>query len=55
MIEFTQVWGCEEGPTWFTSCEKAQSEGLPEVIVSEAIMPGTMNITGQTEVMSAAD
>ena len=57
MIEVTQVWGREEGPTWFTGHEKAQSEALLEVIVSEAIMPGTLSITGQicTEVMAAAD
>ena len=51
MIEFTHVWGREEGiEAWFTSHEKAQSEEL-----LEAIVPGTMNITGQTEVTIAAN
>ena len=46
VIEFTQVWGRETGPTRFTSPEKARSEGLPE-----AIVPGAMNIA----IMSPAD
>ena len=48
VIEFTQVWGREEGPTRFTSREKAQSEGLPE-----AIVPGAMNIAIMSQLITA--
>ena len=48
VIEFTQVWGREEGPTRFTSREKAQSEGLPE-----AIVPGAMNIAIISQLITA--
>ena len=48
VIEFTQVWGREEGPTRFTSREKAQSEGLPE-----AIVPGAMNIALMSQLITA--
>ena len=48
VIEFTQVWGREEGPTRFTSREKAQSEGL-----SEAIVPGAMNIAIMSQLITA--
>ena len=47
VIEFTQVWGREEGPTRFTSREKAQSEGLPE-----AIVPGAMNIAIMSQLIT---
>ena len=47
VIEFTQVWGREEGPTRFTSREKAQSEGLPE-----AIVPGAMNIAVMSQLIT---
>ncbi len=48
VIEFTQVWGREAGPTRFTSREKAQSEGLPE-----AIVPGAMNIAIMSQLITA--
>ena len=48
VIEFTQVWGREQGPTRFTSREKAQSEGLPE-----AIVPGAMNIAIMSQLITA--
>ena len=48
VIEFTQVWGREEGPTRFTSPEKARSEGLPE-----AIVPGAMNIAIMSQLITA--
>lgn len=48
VIEFTQVWGRESGPTRFTSREKAQSEGLPE-----AIVPGAMNIAIMSQLITA--
>ncbi len=47
VIEFTQVWGREEGPTRFTSPEKARSEGLPE-----AIVPGAMNIAIMSQLIT---
>ena len=47
VIEFTQVWGRESGPTRFTSREKAQSEGLPE-----AIVPGAMNIAIMSQLIT---
>ena len=47
VIEFTQVWGRETGPTRFTSREKAQSEGLPE-----AIVPGAMNIAVMSQLIT---
>ena len=47
VIEFTQVWGREEGPTRFTSKEKAQGEGLPE-----AIVPGAMNIAIMSQLIT---
>ena len=48
VIEFTQVWGRETGPTRFTSPEKARSEGLPE-----AIVPGAMNIAVMSQLITA--
>ena len=48
VIEFTQVWGREEGPTRFTSPEKARSDGLPE-----AIVPGAMNIAIMSQLITA--
>ena len=47
VIEFTQVWGREIGPSRFTSREKAQSEGLPE-----AIVPGGMNIAIMSQLIT---
>ncbi len=47
VIEFTQVWGRETGPTRFTSRETAQSEGLPE-----AIVPGAMNIAIMSQLIT---
>ena len=47
VIEFTQAWGREEGPTRFTSPEKARSEGLPE-----AIVPGAMNIAVMSQLIT---
>ena len=47
VIEFTQVLGSEEGPTRFTSREKAQSDGLPE-----AIVPGAMNIAIMSQLIT---
>ena len=47
VIEFTEVWGRETGPTRFTNREKAQSEGLPE-----AIVPGAMNIAVMSQLIT---
>ena len=47
VIEFTQVWGREEGSTRFTSREKAQSEGF-----AEAIVPGAMNIAIMSQLIT---
>ena len=47
VIEFTEIWGRETGPTRFTSREKAQSEGLPE-----AIVPGAMNIAVMSQLIT---
>ncbi len=47
VIEFTEAWGREMGPTRFTSREAAQSEGLPE-----AIVPGAMNIAIMSQLIT---